>query len=95
MNLKNLFFNSKKFSVKHNNYFSIYEKELSSYRTRKFNLLEIGILHGGSLHMWDEYFPNAKIFGADINQKSYDACKDDFKIIIGDQTQKILERSKK
>ena len=63
MNLKNLFFNSKKFSVKHNNYFSIYEKELSSYRTRKFNLLEIGILHGGSLHMWDEYFPNAKIFG--------------------------------
>lgn len=34
-----------------------------------FNLLEIGIFHGGSLKMWKDYYPNANIFGIDIEQQ--------------------------
>lgn len=30
-------------------------------------VLEIGVFHGASLHMWREYFPQAQIFGFDVN----------------------------
>ncbi len=33
-------------------------------------LWEIGVLDGGSLKMWSEYYPNAKIIGYDIEDKS-------------------------
>ena len=33
------------------------------------NLLEIGIEFGGSLRAWSSLFPNANIYGADINKK--------------------------
>jgi hypothetical protein len=88
MTLKEYFLKSKNFSVKHNNFFSIYEKELFEYKIKEFNLLEIGILHGGSLQMWKEYFPNAKIFGADINPRSSEFLKKEYTIIHGDQTKK-------
>ena len=33
-------------------------------------MLELGIDNGSSLHMWHDYFINAKIYGIDINEKS-------------------------
>jgi len=48
-------------------YLPIYEKYISKYRdTEDLNILEIGILGGSSLHMWRQYFPNARVMGADI-----------------------------
>jgi hypothetical protein len=49
----------------------IYEMGMRHLRNKPIKLLEIGIDRGNSLHMWAEYFPNATIFGADIDDKSY------------------------
>lgn len=43
-----------------------YEHHLPS-RDSSFSLLEIGIFKGASLRMWREWFPNAEIYGVDIN----------------------------
>jgi tRNA G46 methylase TrmB len=34
-------------------------------------VLEIGIASGGSLRMWADYFPDAEIFGLDIDEKTF------------------------
>jgi tetratricopeptide (TPR) repeat protein len=54
-----------------------YQDHFLPLRNRKINLLEIGIggwnhpLRGGaSLRMWKAFFPNANIFGIDIQDKS-------------------------
>ncbi len=36
-------------------------------RQKVRSLLEIGVCAGGSLRMWEEFFPNAKIIGLDID----------------------------
>ena len=33
-------------------------------------MLEIGLDQGGSLHLWKEYFPFAKVYGTDISDKT-------------------------
>lgn len=60
----------------HHEYCEIYEMYLNKYRNQKFTLLELGVggdedpLKGGaSLKMWEEYFPEATIYGVDINEK--------------------------
>ena len=45
------------------NYIEIYNKELN--KKDKVVLLEIGIHHGGSLVLWDEWFNDAEIYGID------------------------------
>ena len=47
---------------------TLYDKHLSHMREMPINLLEIGILHGSSLRMWEEYFSNGNISGADIHK---------------------------
>lgn len=55
-----------------------YERHFGPLRRKKLNLLEIGIggygepkLGGASLRMWKAYFPNSRIFGIDIHDKSF------------------------
>ena len=43
-----------------------YDKVLSHLRHEKIDFLEVGILEGGSLRMWHEYFTNAIIHGVDL-----------------------------
>ena len=50
------------------NYLSIYENYLGAIRTSVRSLLEIGIDSGGSLRMWEDFFPNATIIGLDKHQ---------------------------
>lgn len=45
-----------------------YDKLLSSDRMDVRNVLEMGIMNGASHKMWVEYFPNAKIYGFDMNE---------------------------
>ncbi|MBD8601581.1 class I SAM-dependent methyltransferase [Pseudomonas sp. CFBP 8771] len=88
-------------SDKWQSYLHHYDRLLSPIRHKPISILEIGIQNGGSLEIWDQYFPNAtSISGCDINEKcasiTYDSTK--INIVIGDikkqDTQnKILEIS--
>jgi len=52
----------------YHNYCKFYDKILSSIRIETTNMLELGIATGASLHMWSDYFSNAKIYGIDIDE---------------------------
>lgn len=45
----------------------VYHQFLKYKRNEVSKLFEIGVAHGSSLRMWKNYFPNAKIYGIDIN----------------------------
>lgn len=69
-------------------YFWVYDKHFEKIRHKELKILEIGVLNGGSLEMWREYFPNSTIVGIDINldcQKHEQADKNIF-VRIGDQS---------
>lgn len=48
-------------------YIPVYEDLLTPYRQRPVTLLEIGVLYGGSLQLWAEFLPQAKIQGIDVD----------------------------
>lgn len=48
------------------NYVETYERLFAPLRASTRRVLEIGVLHGYSMRMWEEYFPQAKIVGVDI-----------------------------
>ena len=57
-------------------------------------LLEIGVGRGGSLKMWEEYFPNAKIYGIDIKPDCRQYETERIKIFIGSQSdQEFLQKT--
>jgi methyltransferase family protein len=71
---------------KWNHYFEIYDRHLKHLRDKKINILEIGIAHGGSLEMWNNYFKgNATIYAVDINPECKKFETDNVKIFIGSQ----------
>ncbi len=79
--------NLKKESLKCSNYFHIYEELLSKYVGKKITFVEVGVLHGGSLFMWKEYFGDqAKIIGVDLNPAAKKLEKYGFEIYIGSQS---------
>jgi cephalosporin hydroxylase len=78
---------SKYLSIKHSSYFHVYEELLAKYRGRTFTFIEIGVLNGGSLFMWRDYFgPAARIIGIDINPDAKKWEKDGFEIFLGSQS---------
>lgn len=84
--LKNAFFNSPEYSVKWKNYFSIYSELFQKYVGTSVTFVEVGVLHGGSLFMWREYFgPDARIIGIDLNPEALKWERFGFEIYIGDQ----------
>ena len=76
-----------KISDKWSSYLEVYDDVLSKYRADEISLLEIGVQNGGSLEIWNQFFPLAKILiGCDINPK----CKElvyeqtNINIVVGD-----------
>ena len=62
---------------KYHNYMEVYMQLFSRLRKKRINILEIGIggfedpLAGGaSLRMWRTYFPNSRIYGIDLHDKT-------------------------
>ncbi len=88
--------NRKRRIFKMSNYFEIYERHFSRFRNKETVILEIGVLHGGSLQMWKEYFgPKAKIYGIDINPKCKRFEEENIKIFIGSQSDRDFLREVK
>lgn len=80
------YLNSKHTSIKHSSYFQVYESLLAKFRHTRFTFVEIGILDGGSLFMWREYFgPQARIIGIDLNPDAKKWEAEGFEIFIGSQ----------
>lgn len=77
---------------KWHHYFDIYDRHFREIRDAKaakgerVNLLEIGISHGGSLQMWNDYFKgNVNIYAVDINPECKKFETENVKIFIGSQ----------
>lgn len=51
-------------------YTRIFEEKFLPLKNNPISLLEIGIFHGASLKMWEEYFKHGHIYGLDIVDKS-------------------------
>ena len=78
--------NSPYLSIKHSSYFQVYADLFDKYRGRPVTFVEIGVLNGGSLFMWREYFgPQARIIGVDLNPEAKRWQMDGFAIHIGNQ----------
>ena len=58
-------------------YTPFYEKYFNDIRNNNINFLELGVRQGWSMYMWDEYFPNANIYGIDNNSEGL--CPTEFK----------------
>jgi hypothetical protein len=86
-NAKKSFLESEFKSIKHSNYFDVYDEILSSYKGKKIKVLEIGVLNGGGLLMLRKILgDNAQIVGVDLNPSCLKFNDYGFKILIGDQS---------
>lgn len=67
-------------------YLRRYSELFEQRREKVRSILEIGVQEGGSLRMWEEYFPNATICGLDVDP-SYAVHQGERRIVfIGDST---------
>lgn len=74
-------------SIKHSTYFDSYDHFFGDFRDKEITFVEIGVLAGGSLFMWRDYFgPKARIIGIDFNPNAKKWEDDGFEIFIGSQS---------
>ena len=74
-------------SLKVESYFHVYDEIFDKFINKKITFVEIGVLNGGSLKMWRNYFGNdARIIGVDLNPKAKELEKMGFEIFIGSQS---------
>lgn len=52
-------------------YIPVYEQLLGPYRGVARRVLEIGILNGTSLRMWEEYFAGSEVHGIDLDDRPH------------------------
>lgn len=83
--------NSPYLSIKQSSYFQVYSELFEKYREKNITFVEIGVLNGGSLFMWRDYFgSNVRIIGVDLNPLAKMWEKDGFEIHIGSQSDPIF-----
>ena len=81
-------------SIKHNTYFYSYDHFFGNHRNKKITFVEIGVLDGGSLFMWRDYFGSkARIIGIDLNPEAKKWEKEGFEIYIGSQSDESFWKS--
>jgi len=74
-------------SLKIDSYFQVYDEIFKSYVGKNIIFVEVGVLGGGSLFMWREYFgKDARIIGIDLNPEAKKWEKHGFEIFIGSQS---------
>jgi 23S rRNA U2552 (ribose-2'-O)-methylase RlmE/FtsJ len=75
------------------NYLDLYERYFSAIRDKNVKILEIGVLNGSSLAVWEAYFPNAKIIGADINPatKTFERARVQIEILDQSNIEQLVQ----
>lgn len=63
-------------------YLPIYERHI---RGDVRSILEIGVLEGNSLRMWRDRYPNAQVWGLDIDPRCRKQAGDHIRVVIGSQ----------
>ena len=78
MSLKSLINNEKTDKDTLHSYIDLYDELLKDKKTTATNVCEIGVLHGGSIKLWKDYFTRATVYALDIkdNTKDWDGVKD-------------------
>jgi|688.fasta_scaffold204762_2 hypothetical protein len=85
-NLRESFDTSERSCIKLDSYFQDYDELFQKIKSDKPTIVEIGILDGGSLLMWRNYFgPGARIIGLEKNPKVLEIENLGFEIYIVDQ----------
>lgn len=80
------FMSSARPSTKQSTYFDVYDHLFEKYRGLPIVFVEVGVLGGGSLHMWREFFgPQARIIGIDVSEEAKALERDGFEIFVGSQ----------
>lgn len=78
-------------SIKHSSYFQVYAELLDRYRDKEIIFVEVGVLNGGSLFMWRDYFGSkVRIIGIDFNPMAKQWESDGFEIFIGSQSDPLF-----
>ena len=72
--------------IEAHDYLRYYDFLFSSFREEKFSLIEFGCFDGGSLRTWEKYFPNAEIYGVDLDEKAKRHETERIHVVIGDAT---------
>jgi spermidine synthase len=70
---------------RNHDYLRHYWLHFKEIRLQVKQVLEIGVFDGSSLRMWSEFFPNATIYGIDIDPSCKAHENERIKITIGDQ----------
>lgn len=63
-----------------------YDRYFSPLQDKRLSIMEIGVRWGGSLRMWEEFFPQAKVYGVDNQKWCTKSDSKRIKVFIGDQT---------
>jgi len=84
MSLVDLADNSRTDKNTTHSYLPLYQKLLVNKKETAKNVLEVGIFHGGSIKLWNDFFVNATVYGLDIMNINdvWDGIKNNDKIIL-------------
>lgn len=74
------------------NYINKYDELFGPIRLNNMNILEIGVLFGNSLKMWEHYFENSMIFGIDDFSQKDGSQFHDYKTIDGESIMNDLSK---
>jgi len=78
-------------SVKFANFFSVYDQHFLPIRDRIKSVLEVGIEGGGSLTLWERYFPNIeKVVGIDTHHSCAKWGRGKIHTYIGDASDRAF-----
>lgn len=82
-------------SQRWSSYLDVFERTFGPIRPHQVRLLEVGVQNGGSLELWAQYFPQAKVLiGSDIDERCGDLTFDDprISVVVGDVTTEEVQR---
>ena len=84
MSLEELVDNSRTDKNTDHSYLPLYQDLLVKKKDSALNVLEVGVLMGGSIKLWSDFFTNATVYGLDIRHmgEMWDEIKNNDKIVL-------------